>query len=117
MTLCAGPVTRARLAARTGCLSQGADVRLMTLGDGVERGIRILEFRTGSGLRCTVLVDRAMDWPRSSATAARGAGTAAPASVIRRSTTARAKAARPGDDSGTSLVDVDLRCGDVEVSG
>ncbi|MBW7921446.1 MAG: aldose 1-epimerase family protein [Rubellimicrobium sp.] len=46
---------------RTGMLSQVAGVRLMTLGDGVERGIRMLEFRTGSGLRFTVLVDRAMD--------------------------------------------------------
>jgi hypothetical protein len=33
----------------------------MTLGDGVERGIRMLEFRTGSGLRFTVLIDRAFD--------------------------------------------------------
>ena len=33
----------------------------MTLDNGVERGIRMLEFRTGSGLRFTVLVDRAMD--------------------------------------------------------
>ena len=33
----------------------------MTLGDGVERGVRMLEFRTGSGLRFTVLVDRAFD--------------------------------------------------------
>jgi hypothetical protein len=31
-------------------------VRLVTLGDGVERGVRMLEFRTGSGLRFTVLV-------------------------------------------------------------
>ena len=42
-------------------LSQFAGVRLMTLGDGVERGIRMLEFRTGSGLRFTALVDRALD--------------------------------------------------------
>ena len=42
-------------------LSQFAGVRLMTLGDGVERGIRMLEFRTGTGLRFTVLVDRALD--------------------------------------------------------
>jgi hypothetical protein len=42
-------------------LSQFAGVRLMELGDGVERGIRLLEFRTGSGLRFTVLVDRAFD--------------------------------------------------------
>jgi hypothetical protein len=33
----------------------------MTLGDGVERGVRQLEFRTGTGLRFTVLIDRAMD--------------------------------------------------------
>ncbi len=42
-------------------LSQFAGVRLMTLGDGVERGVRMLEFRTGTGLRFTVLVDRALD--------------------------------------------------------
>jgi len=49
------------VAARAGSLGQFAGVRLMTLGDGLERGIRMLEFRTGSGLRFTVLVDRAMD--------------------------------------------------------
>lgn len=53
--------TRREVAERSGMLSQFAGVRLMTLGDGVERGIRMLEFRTGSGLRFTVLVDRAMD--------------------------------------------------------
>jgi hypothetical protein len=50
-----------QLAEHAGSLSQFAGVRLMTLGDGVERGIRMLEFRTGTGLRFTVLVDRAMD--------------------------------------------------------
>jgi hypothetical protein len=50
-----------QIAERAGMLSQFAGVRLTTLGDGVERGIRMLEFRTGSGLRFTVLVDRAMD--------------------------------------------------------
>ncbi len=54
-------LTRRQLAERSGMLSQFAGVRLMTLGDGVERGIRMLEFRTGSGLRFTVLVDRCMD--------------------------------------------------------
>ncbi len=54
-------LTRRDVAARSGMLSQFAGVRLMTLGDGVERGIRMREFRTGSGLRCTVLVDRAFD--------------------------------------------------------
>ncbi len=54
-------LTRRQLAERAGMLSQFAGVRLMTLGDGVERGVRLLEFRTGSGLRFTVLIDRAMD--------------------------------------------------------
>jgi hypothetical protein len=54
-------LTRRQLEERCGQLSQFAGVRLMTLGDGVERGIRMLEFRNGAGLRFTVLVDRAMD--------------------------------------------------------
>ena len=54
-------LTRRAVAERAGMLSQFAGVRLMTLGDGLERGIRMLEFRTGSGLRFTVLADRAMD--------------------------------------------------------
>ncbi|MBB5752567.1 aldose 1-epimerase family protein [Prosthecomicrobium pneumaticum] len=53
--------TRRALAAHSGMLSQFAGVRLTTLSDGVERGIRQLEFRTGTGLRFTVLVDRAFD--------------------------------------------------------
>src|SRR6185437_5090229 len=47
--------------ARAGLMSQFAGVRLMTLGDGAERGVRMLEFRTGSGLRFTVAIDRAFD--------------------------------------------------------
>ncbi len=54
-------LSRRQVRERSGMLSQFADVRLMTLGDGVERGIRMLEFRTGSGLRFTALVDRALD--------------------------------------------------------
>src|SRR3546814_1303560 len=54
-------MSRRAVAAHRGALSQFAGVRLMTLGDGVERGIRMLEFRTGTGLRFTVLVDRALD--------------------------------------------------------
>ena len=57
-------LTRRDLAARTGMLSQLAGVQLYTLEDGVERGVRCLEFRTGSGLVFTVLVDRAMDIAR-----------------------------------------------------
>jgi Domain of unknown function (DUF4432) len=54
-------LTRREVAQRAGMLSQFAGVRLMELADGVERGIRLLEFRTGGGLRFTVLIDRAFD--------------------------------------------------------
>jgi len=54
-------LTRRQVEERAGGMSQFAGVRLMTLGDGLERGIRMLEFRTGSGLVFNVLVDRAMD--------------------------------------------------------
>lgn len=54
-------LSRRDIESRSGSLSQFAGVRLTTLGDGLERGIRMLEFRTGSGLRFTVLVDRALD--------------------------------------------------------
>lgn len=53
--------SRRDIAASAGSFSQFAGVRLMTLGDGLERGIRLLEFRSGTGLRFTVLVDRALD--------------------------------------------------------
>ena len=61
VTLFGRTLTRREIAERSGALSQFAGVRLMTLGDGLERGIRMLEFRTGSGLRFTVLIDRALD--------------------------------------------------------
>jgi hypothetical protein len=54
-------LTRRETRALAGEFSQFAGVRLMTLGDGVEAGVRMLEFRTGTGLRFTVLVDRAFD--------------------------------------------------------
>ncbi len=54
-------LTRDDLRQRSGQLAAFGGVRLMELADGTERGIRVLEFRTGSGLRFTVLVDRAMD--------------------------------------------------------
>ena len=52
---------RRDLRRRVGRLEQVAGVRLVTLGDGSERGVRLLEFRTGSGFAFDVLVDRAMD--------------------------------------------------------
>lgn len=54
-------LARAEINALSGSLGHAACVRLMTLENGLERGIRMLEFRSGSGLRFTVLVDRAMD--------------------------------------------------------
>jgi hypothetical protein len=52
---------RAELARRAGDTSAAGGVRAVVLDDGAERGIRVLEFRTGSGLAFDVLVDRAMD--------------------------------------------------------
>jgi uncharacterized protein DUF4432 len=49
---------------RVGRLEQVAGVRLVTLGDGVERGTRVLEFRTGTGFAFDVHVDRAFDLGR-----------------------------------------------------
>lgn len=54
-------MTRRMLAQRIGRLEQVAGVRLVTLGDGAERGVRVLEFRTGTGYEFDVLIDRAMD--------------------------------------------------------
>jgi len=53
--------TRGELLQRIGRLEQVAVVRLVERGDGTERGVRVLEFRTGSGFSFDVLVDRAMD--------------------------------------------------------
>ncbi|WP_204115764.1 aldose 1-epimerase family protein [Shimia biformata] len=61
MKLYGETLSRREVASRAGDMSQFAGVRLMTLGDGLERGIRMLEFRSGTGLRFTVLVDRCMD--------------------------------------------------------
>ena len=54
-------LSKLELEKRTGSLMAFAGVRLVTLGDGLERGIRALEFRSGSGLRFNVLIDRAFD--------------------------------------------------------
>jgi Domain of unknown function (DUF4432) len=53
--------TRAELLAQVGDLSQVAGVRLIELNDGVERGVRAADVRTGGGLEFTVLLDRGMD--------------------------------------------------------
>ena len=53
--------TEASLTQYGGRLSQFGGVRLIRLEDGPARGVRVLEFDTGSGLRFDVAVDRAMD--------------------------------------------------------
>lgn len=53
-------LSRLDLARMSGDARAFGGVRLMTLGDGLERGIRLLEFRAGR-MRFTVAVDRAMD--------------------------------------------------------
>jgi hypothetical protein len=53
--------SRAELLRRVGRLEQVAGVRLVTLGDGQGRGVRVLEFRTGTGFAFEVVVDRAFD--------------------------------------------------------
>jgi len=52
---------RAELLRRVGRLDQVAGVRLVTLDDGMERGVRLLEFRTGAGFAFDVVVDRGFD--------------------------------------------------------
>src|SRR5919198_377484 len=54
-------IDRTQLLRRVGRLEQVAGVRLVTAGDGVERGVRFLEFRTGTGFAFDVVVDRAFD--------------------------------------------------------
>ena len=52
---------RTELLRRVGRLEQVAGVREISLADGQGRGVRLLEFRTGSGFSFDVLVDRAFD--------------------------------------------------------
>ena len=53
--------SRAELLRWVGRLEQVAGVRLVTLGDGQGRGVRVLEFRTGTGFAFDVVVDRSFD--------------------------------------------------------
>jgi hypothetical protein len=53
--------SRSDLMRRVGRLEQVAGVRLVTLDDGLGRGVRLIEFRTGSGFSFDVVVDRSFD--------------------------------------------------------
>jgi Domain of unknown function (DUF4432) len=53
--------TREALLERVGSVEQIAGVRLVTLADGKERGVRAAELRTGTGFQFTVLIDRGLD--------------------------------------------------------
>ena len=54
-------LSRSDLLRRVGRLEQAAGVRLVTLGDGLGRGVRLIEFRTGTGFSFDVIVDRTFD--------------------------------------------------------
>lgn len=60
-TLWGTDYSRTQLLRRVGRLDQIAGVRLVTLGDGLGRGVRLLEFRTGTGFAFDVVVDRSFD--------------------------------------------------------
>ncbi|MGD0611018.1 MAG: aldose 1-epimerase family protein [Anaerolineales bacterium] len=53
--------TRSELLNQVGDLSQVAGIKLGEWSDGNERGLRVADARTGSGLGFTVLLDRGMD--------------------------------------------------------
>jgi hypothetical protein len=61
MELAGHEYSRLDLEQRTGDLEAIGGIRAVVLDNGVERGTRVLEFRTGGGLRFDVLVDRGMD--------------------------------------------------------
>jgi hypothetical protein len=54
-------ISRSELQSLVGDLSQIAGIRLLELQDGFERGVRIADLRTGSGLRFQVSLERGMD--------------------------------------------------------
>jgi Domain of unknown function (DUF4432) len=53
--------SRDELLQRVGDLAQIAGVRLVTLADGKERGVRAAECKTGTGFQFSVLIDRGLD--------------------------------------------------------
>jgi len=60
-TLYGREYSRAEIESKVGDIAQIAGVRLGELGDGRERGVRVADFRTGSGFAFTVHIDRGLD--------------------------------------------------------
>jgi hypothetical protein len=60
MELWGEPINRRNLQRKVGTTDQLGGIRLVTMGDGRERGVRVLEVRTGR-LSFDILVDRAFD--------------------------------------------------------
>jgi hypothetical protein len=60
-TLFGSSFRRTELEKRIGHLSQIAGVRMVELQEGVEKGVRIADVRSGSGLRFQISLDRGMD--------------------------------------------------------
>lgn len=56
-----GDYTKDEILKRVGQMSQIGGVRLVTLADGPEAGVRAADFRTGTGFCFSVLLDRGMD--------------------------------------------------------
>jgi hypothetical protein len=54
-------IPKRELLRRVGNLAQVGSIQLLSYEEGYARGSRFLDFRTGSGFRFTVLVDRGMD--------------------------------------------------------
>lgn len=54
-------LTRKQLSQRTGRLHQAGGVQLLSLEEGYERGVRMIEFNTGTGFRFRVAADRGFD--------------------------------------------------------
>ena len=61
MSFFADGLSEAELRRRVGHLSQLGGVRLLTSDNGPSRGVRLLEFRTGTGFGFEIGVDRGFD--------------------------------------------------------
>jgi hypothetical protein len=65
MDLYGDEISGAELRRRVGHLSQVGGVRLLTSDNGPSRGVRLIEFRTGTGLSFEIGVERGFDIGRA----------------------------------------------------